>query len=212
MLSWKEIGRKNPRLAGYDYSKPGLYFVTIVTRNRERWFGAVGVDPCIDPLMDANVRMELSPHGIMIQTYWHKLTEKYSNIRLDEFIVMPNHIHGIIEIMGVIQRVNVGTRFADVEGSKHGSTPTADGAFDSTSASKKIDLSEMMRWFKQMTTNAFMRECKKQRIYFDSRLWQKKFHDRIIRGGASGLEKIREYIRNNPKKWHRERHRIDPYL
>jgi len=208
MLSWKEIGRKNPRLSGYDYSTPGLYFVTIVTRNRVRWFGTVGVDPCIDPVSDTNAKMELSPLGEMIQLYWNKLAEKYTNIRLDEFVVMPNHIHGIVEIIGVIQRVDVGTRSADVRGSIHGSTPTADFA----SASKKIDLSEMMRWFKQMTTNAFMRECKQQRIYFDRRLWQKKFHDRIVRGGANGLEKIRAYIRRNPKKWYEERHRTDPHL
>ncbi|MFA5945679.1 MAG: transposase [Patescibacteria group bacterium] len=205
MLSWKEIGRKNPRLSGYDYSTPGLYFVTIVTRNRVRWFGAVGVDPCIDPVSDTNVKMNLSPLGEMVQSYWNKLADKYTNIRLDEFVVMPNHIHGIVEIVGATQRVGA-------RGSIHGSTPTAPIASNHTPASKKIDLSEMMRWFKQMTANAFMRECKRQRVYFDRRLWQKKFHDRIVRGGANGLEKIRAYIRRNPKKWYEERHRADPHL
>ncbi|EKD32864.1 MAG: hypothetical protein ACD_76C00130G0011, partial [uncultured bacterium] len=80
--------RKSIRLRNYDYSKPGFYFVTICTQYRECWFGQI-----------INDKMILNDTGTMIDKWWQKLPNKYNNVRLDEFKIMPDHIHGIIQIV-----------------------------------------------------------------------------------------------------------------
>ena len=189
MFSWKEIGRKSIRLPGYDYSTPGLYYITICTQNREHWFGHVakspanvGADPCIGPPPTA--RVELSEIGLMVETYWNKLPRKFPNIILDEFVIMPNHIHGIVEMR---ENVHEG-------GPIHGSAPTPGPTTASTTVPRVV------QWFKQMTTNAFIRHHRENHTFFDRRLWQVDYYERIVRGNED-LERIREYIRNNPQKW-----------
>ena len=77
--------RKSPRLKGYDYAQDGAYFVTICTRNRVCLFGGV-VDEAV----------ELNVYGRIVEACWHDLSHHYPNIELDTFVVMPNHVHGII--------------------------------------------------------------------------------------------------------------------
>ncbi len=79
--------RRSIRLKGYDYSQPGFYFITICTWQRECLFGEI-----------KNAQMHLNRLGEVIQYNWHLLAQKFSNIRLDTFIIMPNHIHGILHI------------------------------------------------------------------------------------------------------------------
>ncbi|MGM0497973.1 MAG: hypothetical protein ACQESJ_08650 [Bacteroidota bacterium] len=81
--------RKSIRLKNYDYSNPGYYFITICTQNREYLFGKI---------IDGN--MHLNPAGKMIQTIWNEIPKFYFCIQIDHFIVMPNHIHGVIQIVG----------------------------------------------------------------------------------------------------------------
>lgn len=79
--------RRSLRLKGYDYSQPGAYFVTICTRGRECTLGDV---------MDG--RMVLSPIGETVQRWWLQICDRFERVELDEFVIMPNHIHGIIVI------------------------------------------------------------------------------------------------------------------
>ncbi len=81
--------RRSIRLRGYDYSEQGAYFVTICTQNRENLFGEV-----------VNGEMICNDFGQMIETVWNDLPKYYDGFELDEFIIMPNHIHGIIIIVG----------------------------------------------------------------------------------------------------------------
>ena len=81
--------RKGLRLKDFDYSSAGYYFVTICVRDRRFLFGNI-----VDGIMQLN---EL---GIKMENRWHELSEHFSNIELDEFVVMPNHIHGILAIVG----------------------------------------------------------------------------------------------------------------
>jgi putative transposase len=81
--------RKSIRLKGYDYSRAGLYFITISVRDSELLFGKI-----------ENDEMLLNDAGKMIQTQWEKLPQRFCNIALHEFVVMPNHFHGILEIGG----------------------------------------------------------------------------------------------------------------
>ncbi len=82
--------RRSIRLPGYDYSRAGAYFVTICTRGRECLFGDVVDD-----------RMCLTDAGRIVQETWERLPEHYPHVELDSFVVMPNHVHGIIVIRGV---------------------------------------------------------------------------------------------------------------
>jgi len=81
--------RRSIRLHGYDYSRAGAYFVTICTRNRACLFGEI-----IDG------EMVLDDSGAMVETVWNELPDRFPNIDLDAFIIMPNHIHGIIVLVG----------------------------------------------------------------------------------------------------------------
>src|SRR3989344_8306662 len=79
--------RKLNRWPGYDYSQSGLYFITIITKNRIEWFGRVD-----------NGEMVLNQYGRIVRDCWLDLPNHYSNCQLDEFVIMPNHVHGIIII------------------------------------------------------------------------------------------------------------------
>ena len=84
--------RRSIRLKGYDYSQEGAYFVTVCTQNRECRFGNV-----------VNGEMVLNDAGRMVQTVWDQIPDNYPGIKTDAFVVMPNHVHGII-IVGAIPR------------------------------------------------------------------------------------------------------------
>lgn len=81
--------RKRNRLAGYDYTTPGYYFVTICTKGMLEYFGRV-----------QNGKIELNDAGQIVQECWLDLPNHYINCKLQAFVIMPNHIHGIIEIVG----------------------------------------------------------------------------------------------------------------
>jgi len=155
--------RKLIRLTEYDYSRAGVYFITICVEGKRCLFGSI-----------SEGKMELNKAGEMIEFWWKKLPEKFLGIELDQFIVMPDHFHGIIFI-------------PDLEnGRTRGSAPT---------------ISEMVQWFKTMTTNEYIRNV---RINFwpkfDKKLWQRSYYDHIIRNEKS-LEEIRKYINENPLDW-----------
>ena len=79
--------RQSIRLRGYDYSQPGAYFITLCTQNRECNLGEI-----------MNGEMKFTVRGFIIDEFWSKIPDHFPNVELDEFIVMPNHVHGIIVI------------------------------------------------------------------------------------------------------------------
>jgi putative transposase len=81
--------RKSIRLKGHDYSQAGLYFITICVQDRACLFGKV-----------VNGEMKLNDAGVMVKNEWLKLPQRFPNIQLHEFVVMPNHFHAIMEIVG----------------------------------------------------------------------------------------------------------------
>lgn len=80
--------RKSIRLKGYDYSSEGLYFITICTQNREHLFGKI-----------VNNKMILNSAGLMIERIYKELSDSFENAQLEEYVIMPNHFHSIIEII-----------------------------------------------------------------------------------------------------------------
>jgi len=162
--------RKLNRLKDYDYYQDGFYFVTICTKNREEIFGKID-----------DGKMILNEYGEIAKNCWLDLPNHYQNCVLDEFIVMTNHVHGIIIIENNIGIPVVG----------NGLKPFPTKPFPT----KNHGLSEIIRGFK--TFSAKYINLKSGEKIFQ---WQKSFYDHIIRNEIS-LNNIRDYIINNPLKW-----------
>ena len=169
--------RKNLRLKHYDYSKSGAYFVTVCVRERTCLFGNV-----TDGMMVAN------PAGKMIEEWWWKLPAKFPGIVADTYVVMPNHFHGIVVIVGADLCVRPGPGAKPTQGA-HAGAP----------------LPTLMQWFKTMTTNAYIRGVKDHAwTVFPGKLWQRNYHEHVIRNDGE-LSTIRDCIVNNPLQWSLDR-------
>jgi len=155
------IERKRNRLENYDYSQAGYYFVTICTKDREEFFGSV-----------RQGSMNLSRYGEITNQCWYDLPKHYFNCSLDLFVIMPNHVHGIIVIHG-----------EKIVGNGLKPFPTN-------------DLSEIVRGFKTFSS----RRINEEMTGNDKFHWQKSFYDHVIRNEKS-LDNLRRYISNNPLKW-----------
>ena len=177
------------RLGDWDYSFEGFYFVTICAKGRKNYFGQV-----------KNGIRGLNVLGCIIWKYWHELPKHYPNCILDEFIVMPNHIHGIIEI-------NNKCRDAIYRVSKENSKGNGDainrvstgGITRKANPMLSNSLSAMIRWHKGRTSFEI------HRLGYANFSWQPSFYEHIVRIDTESLEKIRYYIRYNPKMWDRDR-------
>ena len=158
--------RRSIRLKGYDYSQPGLYFVTSVCKNRVHFFGKI-----------ENGKMILNDAGKMVNDEWLKLPKRFQNIRLHEYIVMPNHFHAILEIVN--QNNVVGATLVVA--------PTT--------------LGDIIGAFHSITTVEYIRGVKTQNWKpFDKKLWQRNYWEHIIRNEKS-YNKISKYIKTNPDNW-----------
>lgn len=155
--------RQSIRLQGYDYTYPGAYFVTLVTEGREELFGEI-----------VDGELTLSFLGRCAEKQWRQLPARFTHIDLDAFVVMPNHVHGIIVI-----------READRQGDHHPPGVLQAGG-----------LGAMVRAYKSSVTLRFhqMRGCE------NLSLWQRNYYEHVIRGDAD-LERLRLYIQSNPMQW-----------
>lgn len=187
--------RHSIRLKEYDYSQSGAYFITICTKQKEYYFGEI-----------ADKTMMLNDTGKMIEKWWYKLKNKFSNIKLDKYIIMPNHIHGIIMIDdGQTHNIKLGQTH-DVIGQTHRSAPTT-----TTTKNKQIivganlcvhpNISRIIQWFKSMSTNKYIQNIKNNNCpEFNGKLWQRNYYDHIVRNDEE-LNNIRRYIQDNPINW-----------
>jgi REP element-mobilizing transposase RayT len=175
--------RHSIRLQGYDYSQIGAYFVTVCTKNRKCLFGDV-----------VNGKMVLNDAGKMIEKWYFELTNKFHDIQCDQYIIMPNHIHFIIINVGADLRV-----CPDDMGEHIGSPLRV--CPDDMGEHIGSPLHKIIQWFKTMTTNEYIRNVKNNGWEpFDKKLWQRNYYEHII-CNEQELNKIREYIINNPLNW-----------
>ena len=158
--------RRSLRLKGYDYSRAGAYFVTICTHGRECLFGEI---------MDGEMRLNAA--GQAAQAEWVRLPERFQSIELDEFVIMPNHLHGII-LVGA------------------GLAPPDSGAASRGAASSAPTLGHILRAFKSISAIAVNRLLGRS----GRSLWQRNYYEHIVRS-ENELARIREYIANNPAQW-----------
>jgi putative transposase len=176
--------RRSIRLRGYDYSRPGYYFITICIHDRtKRLFADIPVEAGSvigagsKPAPTTEPALYLTEYGKIVHYTWNDLPNHISGITLDEFIIMPNHIHGIIRITGA------GLERAGLERAGLEPAPT-------------VALPEIVRQFKTFSS-------KRINIARNSRgmpVWQRNYYDQIIRNDKS-LYFIRNYIRKNPMNW-----------
>lgn len=163
---------KSARLKHWNYANSGMYFVTICTDDKIRYFGEI-----IDE------KIVLNRLGKFAKQCWEDILKHFPFVKLDEYIIMPNHIHGII----VIDNDNVETQdFA--------SLPNKFGP-------QSKNLGSIIRGFKIGVT----KYANKNDIPFK---WQPRFYDRVIRN-ENELENIQIYIKNNAVNWGKDKYYID---
>ena len=162
--------RQSIRLRNHDYSQAGAYFVTICVWQRECLFGEI-----IDGVM------RLSETGRNVHAVWEDLPNHYNQIELDAFIVMPNHIHGVIIIVGAGFKPAQGLQSAQL---------------NHVSAEKRQALPDIIRGFKTFSS----RRINEMRKTPGCPVWQRNYFERVIRGERE-FAFVREYIVNNPLKW-----------
>ncbi len=177
--------RRSIRLRGYDYSQAGAYFVTICAQDHATLFGRVREGKAV-----------LNDPGRMVVSWWEKLAANFPSCKADAFVVMPNHIHGIIVIRD-------DPAMDGREGGEHMRGRRGGGAHMGAPlrADARPALGRIVQWFKTMSTNAYIRGVDEHgwEPYAD-RLWQRNYYEHIIRD-EEDLSRIREYIENNPRAW-----------
>jgi REP element-mobilizing transposase RayT len=177
--------RRSIRLKGFDYSSPGYYFITICTQNRECFFGRI-----------SQGMLKLNEAGKMIEIEWKNLTKQFNYIRLDSFIIMPNHLHGIINITGGPPFGSINEYYLN-----HEEITKNLNLIKNTSGTLKNSIGRIIQRFKSISTVKYIESVRLHHWpFFEKHLWQKNFHDHIIRN-MEELKTMRRYIMNNPMKW-----------
>lgn len=182
--------RRSIRLKGYDYSRPGLYFVTICVQHKKCLFGGIRGN-----------QLQLNEAGQMVQAEWEKLPRRFPNVRLHEYVVMPNHFHAILEITSEAGSLPEVAEFRE----DHTPAPGPEVSQQQQGSAVKKTLGQIVGAFQSITTVAYIRGVKTQNWPpFQGKLWQRNYWDRIIRD-ENAYQNISAYIINNPAKWIEDR-------
>ncbi|MCB0282675.1 MAG: transposase [Calditrichaeota bacterium] len=186
------------RLRSWDYASPGAYFITICTHNRVHWFWKI-----------ENARMVLSRLGLIAEQQWMEISGHFNHVESGPFIIMPNHIHGILILndsgRGAIHRdSNTGSKsnrdvLSDTtnhsDAANRVSTMGGGGMTGDKNPMLHDSVSKIIRWYKGKCTYKIRKSIPD--ISFQ---WQSRFYDHIIRD-EQDFNRISEYIVNNPAQW-----------
>lgn len=174
------------RLQNWDYRWEGAYFITICTQNREHYFGEI-----------VDRKMQLSHVGIIADILWYQIPHHNQNVELGAFVVMPNHIHGILIITpndnddgNGGDNVETGHALSLQQQPSEQSKPIGQQRFQNIG---KNSISSIVGSYKSAVTKHA------HRLQFDFQ-WQTRFHDHIIRDDKS-FQTISDYVINNPANW-----------
>lgn len=163
--------RRSIRLKGYDYSRAGAYFVTVCAQNRECLFGDV-----------TDGQMVLNTAGKIVADEWMKSGEIRDEIELGEWVVMPDHFHGILVINDSVGAIHESPLQMTVTQRRNMALPKLIGRFKMLSAKRINEL----------------------RNTPGGKIWQRNYYEHVIRNDDE-LNRIREYIANNPARWEMDR-------
>ncbi len=161
------------RLKGHDYSQAGAYFVTLCTQSRECLFGEI-----------VDMEMRLNELGRIVSECWDDMPKHFPNVELDEFVMMPNHMHGIILIT-----VDVGAKHLQIAANASPLHGTQSGS-----------LGAIIQNFKSVST----RKINQLREPRGVTIWQRNYFEHIIRNDKE-LNSIRDYIAANPARWEEDK-------
>ena len=180
----------------WDYSSNAAYFITICIQNRENYFGEI-----------INRKMQLSQIGVIADILWHEIKNHAKNVDLDAFVVMPNHIHGILILNGENNNNIKKTNNYSVETLHATSLRNNTTSPDNTTPQQNETMSKISP--KPGSISTIVRSYKSAVTKHANRLgytfaWQSRFHDHIIRNHRS-FQQIREYIINNPAQWNKDK-------
>lgn len=178
--------RKNLRLPEYDYAQEGAYFITVCTHNKVCLFGDI-----------VDEEMVLNDAGKIAQQCWMEIPVHFPHVTLDYFVVMPNHVHGVLFIGD--EPAFVGAK--NFSPSRSSTTRSTDAPYKAHGTSKTIG--SIVRGFKIGVTKWIRQNSAAHTV------WQRNFFERIIRNERELVE-IREYVVNNPQKWAIDRE--NPYF
>jgi putative transposase len=170
------------RLKNWDYGQNGAYFITICTENREHFFGEIVT-------VDNVKKMQLNEIGKLADKFWAEISKHFPFVELGNYIVMPNHVHGIL----IIDKTNV---VDDVVETLQCNVSTGNGNKNEQMAKispKRGTISTLLRSYKSVVT-------KNSHFIHADFAWQERFHDHIIRNSES-FERIQNYIENNVANW-----------
>ena len=160
--------RRSIRLKNYDYSQPGAYFITICTHNGTSIFGNV-----------LNDQMCLNDNGEIVQRLWNTLPERFPTVELDFYVVMPNHIHGIV-VQAIHQQIS--------------STDNSRMHKQTFKQPTRSELGQIIRTFKAAAT------CLIRAAGTPEFAWERNYYEHVIRNERD-LERIRQYMVDNPACW-----------
>lgn len=197
--------RRSIRLKNHDYSRPGYYYVTICAEKRECLFGDV-----------TGGKIVLNEFGKIVDEKINEL-RKYKNVDIDIYCIMPNHVHLILIIVGAdpcvrpvdpVNPISSGFNDGSIWGFNNGRGVGLDkGRTQGSAPTEKPTVGEYVKRLKTLTTRIYIENVKNNHWpSFDKRLWQRNYYEHIIRTKI-GLNKIREYIKINPKIWNRDRNK-----
>ncbi len=189
------------RLQSWDYSKNGAYFITICTQNREHFFGKI-----------VNQEMQLYELEKLAQQFWLEIPNYFPFIELGNFVVMPNHVHGILIINNPVEtrfiasdnEINHEINFVIEKETRliaslqeKISDKNIGGFSGNKNPMLQHNISKIIRWYKG--------RCSYESRKIDSNFgWQSRFYDHIIRNSKS-LDTIQNYIIENPLKWENDK-------
>ncbi len=206
----EEHHRRSIRLKDYEYSQPGSYFITICTHNHINLFGKIvslraGLEPARTSWSSNNnpelalqefSKMNLNIFGEEVLSTWKDLVNHIIGIKLGEFVIMPNHFHGIIHIIDPENEWHdfIPSQFiyhdVGIDTVRAGSEPAPNNQV------KQTPLSEVIRQFKTFSTRKINRVRKSP----GHPVWKRDYYEHIIRDQKS-YDQIVEYIQNNPIMW-----------
>ncbi len=204
MEKQKRFRDSSLRLQSYDYSQIGHYFITICSKNREYIFGDV-----------QNGNMNLNSFGNIANEFWGQIEHRYPQCRLHEFVAMPNHIHGIIEIFSnpkPVETIHELTRSQNDQSNSESVGTIHELSLRNTKTSnnesnrkkrRKMLIPLIIGWYKMNVSKQIniIQQTPGQSV------WQRNYYEHIIRDKKS-FDNISEYIRMNPQKWNRDRFSI----
>jgi putative transposase len=200
------------RLQSWDYGANGAYFITICTQNREHFFGEIVDTSNVETQLIASLHemhpiMQLNELGQLAEKYWLEIPNHFPFVELGNFVVMPNHIHGIlmidkmdtptVDVLNVVETRLIASLQSQSPQSQPNLTEINGGFAGNKNPMFHDNISRTIRWYKGRCS------FEMRKIHADF-AWQSRFHDHIIRD-AQSFETIQNYIANNPLNWEKDK-------